>query len=111
MIAGSDFSTAHTLSSGQLVREAEGFLVQLKPALLPHGVVVAMPCDGQVGSRRDWRASMIARVCSGFSVVVGHALIQGNVELWLLFNAAADEGQSLVQAAQPQPAVHLDFAQ
>ena len=68
-----------------------------------------MPCDGQVGSRRDWRASMIARVCTGFSAIKGRALIQGNVELWLLFDAAADEGQNLVEAAQPRPAVHLDF--
>ena len=54
---------------------------------------------------------MIARVCTGLSVIVGRALIQENVELWLLFNAAADEGQNLVKAAQKQPAVHLDFIQ
>lgn len=70
-----------------------------------------MPCDGQVGSRRDWRASMLSRVCTGFSVIVGRALIQGNIELWLLFDAAADEGQNLVEAAQPQPAVHRYFMQ
>lgn len=38
----------------------------------------------------------------------GRALIQGNIELWLLFDAAADEGQNFVEAAQPQPAVHRD---
>ena len=54
---------------------------------------------------------MISRVCTGFSVIVGRALIQGNIELWLLFDAAADEGQNLVEAAQPQPAVHRDFMQ
>ena len=70
-----------------------------------------MPCDGQVGSRRDWRTSMISRVCNEFSVIVGRALIQGNIELWLLFDAAADEGQNLVEVAQPRPAVHRDFMQ
>ena len=54
---------------------------------------------------------MISRVCNAFSVIVGRALIQGNIELWLLFDAAADEGQNLVEVAQPRPAVHRDFMQ